>query len=229
MNEHIDLGAYLLGGLAPAEHAAFEAHLAGCQQCQQEAKQFGAIGPRLRALDEATAHALLMERPAEQPAVQAADHWQAPGERTLDGLRARRRRRRIIQGAGFAAAVAASVALGLGLSPVLFPAQAPATDASYEMRSGTGAQVDLGLKAKAWGTEVHFDGRDLPTDGQLSLWVLDAAGSAEQAGAWLATTTGTTQLTGAVPVMLNDISVIQLRDAGSAVLAEVPLGRQGAS
>ncbi|UTM48272.1 anti-sigma factor family protein [Glutamicibacter mysorens] len=229
MNEHIDLGAYLLGGLAPAEHAAFEAHLAGCQQCQQEAKQFGAIGPRLRALDEATAHALLMERPAEQPAVQAADHWQAPGERTLDGLRARRRRRRIIQGAGFAAAVAASVALGLGLSPVLFPAQAPATDASYEMRNGTGAQVDLGLKAKAWGTEVHFDGRDLPTDGQLSLWVLDAAGSAEQAGAWLATTTGTTQLTGAVPVMLNDISVIQLRDAGSAVLAEVPLGRQGAS
>ncbi|WP_413455639.1 hypothetical protein ACLQ8T_02980 [Glutamicibacter sp. FR1] len=63
----------------------------------------------------------------------------------------------------------------------------------------------------------------------LSLWVLDAAGSAEQAGAWLATTTGTTQMTGAVPVMLNDISVIQLRDAGSAVLAEVPLGRQGTS
>ena len=36
-------------------------------------------------------------------------------------------------------------------------------------------------------------------------------------------------MTGAVPVMLNDISVIQLRDAGSAVLAEVPLDRQGAS
>ena len=229
MNEHIDLGAYLLGGLAPAEHAAFEAHLAGCQQCQQEAKQFGAIGPRLRALDEATAHALLMERPAQQTAEQTAEHGQAPPERTLDGLRARRRRRRIVKGAGLAAAVAASVALGLGLSPVLFPAQAPATDASYEVRGGTGAQVDLGLKAKAWGTEVHFDGRDLPTDGQLSLWVLDAAGSAEQAGAWLATTTGTTQMTGAVPVMMNDISVIQLRDAGSAVLAEVPLDRQGAS
>ncbi|MGZ2225506.1 hypothetical protein [Glutamicibacter nicotianae] len=54
-------------------------------------------------------------------------------------------------------------------------------------------------------------------------------GSAEQVGAWLTTATDTTQMTGAVPVMLNDISVIQLRDAGSTVLAEVPLDRQGTS
>lgn len=63
----------------------------------------------------------------------------------------------------------------------------------------------------------------------ISLWVLDGAGSAEQVGAWLTTDTGTTQMTVAVPVMLNDFSMIQLRASGSAVLAEVPLDQQGTS
>ncbi|MGH3653434.1 zf-HC2 domain-containing protein [Glutamicibacter sp.] len=221
MNEHLELGTYLLGGLAPGEQAAFEAHLSGCQQCQLDSQQLAAVGQRLRTMDRATAHALLAARPA--------DRQSAAPARSMGDLRVRRRNRRIAQGAGFTAAVAASVALGLGLSPVLFPSQVPEPDASYEVQSSTGAQVALGLNAKAWGTEVNFNGHDLPTDGKLSLWVLDAAGSADQAGAWQATATGQTQMTGAVPVMLHDISAIQLRDAGSTVLAEVPLPQHGTS
>jgi anti-sigma-K factor RskA len=52
---HPDLGGYVLGALEPAERAAFEEHLAGCEACQREVAE-------LRGLPE------LLERAA--PAVE---------------------------------------------------------------------------------------------------------------------------------------------------------------
>lgn len=167
MNEHDALGAYLLGGLEPGEQATFEAHLAGCRPCQLEAQSLAAVGQRLRTVDQATARTLLE--------IRRGDQHSAVRGRSLDELRSRRRNRRMAQGAGFAAVAAASLALGLGLSPALFPPQEPEPDASYEVQGSNGARVALGLEAKAWGTEVNFNGHDLPTEGQLSLWVLDGA------------------------------------------------------
>lgn len=216
MNDHLGLGAYLLGGLSPQDTRAFETHLSGCRQCQLELEQFAPVASRLGVLSATDASTLLAPQDTEFEAV-------APTE-LLAALGAKRRSRKILQRAGFAATVAASVVAGVVLAPVLNPAPAP--DASFEVLSGTGQQVGVGLNAKAWGTEVLFDGSGLPTEGTLSLWVVDGTGSADRAVAWSATGTGTTRMTGAVPVPLDQIAAIQLRDVDSRVLAEVALPAQ---
>ncbi|MBV1779054.1 zf-HC2 domain-containing protein [Paeniglutamicibacter sp. ABSL32-1] len=213
MNEHLDLGAYLLGGLEPEEASAFEEHLAGCAQCREELASFAPVTTRLGALDVQAARAML----SAEPDVPASD----PGVELLDRLRARRRTRRTLLGTAAVAAVAASVAGGVFLAPVLRPAPAP--DASYEVVSAAGPRVDLGLNAKAWGTELQFSGTDLPTSGTLSLWVVDRSGQVDRAGSWSATKTGTARLSGAVPTELGRISAIQLRDLDSRILAELSL------
>ncbi|PCC27245.1 hypothetical protein CIK76_18200 [Glutamicibacter sp. BW80] len=213
VNEHIDLGAHVLGGLSPDEQAAFELHLSGCLECRQELAVFAPVAGRLGSVDAGTARTLLEPRPTEPEVTAEVD--------LLDSLRARRRSRRLIQRSALAVAVAASVAAGVFLAPVVRPAPAP--DASYEVVGLTGQQVGLGLNAKAWGTELRFEGSGLPTQGTLSLWVVDSTGAVDQAGAWSATKTGKTQMTGAVPVQLDEISSIQLRDVDSKVLAELQL------
>ncbi len=105
MNEHIDLGAYLLGGLEHDEALAFEAHLSTCEKCREELASLSPVTSRLGVLDPQMARELL----AEQPAVPVSD----PGVELLDRLRASRRNRRTLLGA---AAVAAPI-----------PAEAPVT------------------------------------------------------------------------------------------------------
>lgn len=213
MNDHIALGAYVLGGLDPAEVREFEVHLVDCTQCRQELTSFAPVAARLNAVDMHAARALL----AEPCSVPVND----PSAELLTRLRARRRNRRIALGAIAAAGVAASIASGVFLAPLLRPAPAP--DAHYAVVSDAGLRVDLGLNAKAWGTELQFNGTDLPTNGTLSLWVVDLTGQADMASTWRATKTGKTRLSGAVPTELASISVIQLRDVDSKILAELSL------
>ncbi|MFL4472871.1 zf-HC2 domain-containing protein [Paeniglutamicibacter sp. MACA_103] len=213
MNEHMDLGAYLLGGLAPDETRSFEEHLASCERCREELASFAPVTTRLGALDAQAARAML----SAETAAPATD----PGVELLERMRARRRTRRAWLGTAAVAAVAASVAGGVFLAPVLRPAPAP--DASYEVISAAGPRVDLGMNAKAWGTELQFSGTGLPTNGTLSLWVIDSSGQVDRAGSWSATKTGTARLSGAVPTELGRITAVQLRDVDSRVLAELNL------
>lgn len=209
----MDLGAYALGGLGPEDAKAFEAHLSGCEACRSELASFAPVAGRLGALDAQEARALL-----HGPSTVAT-----PDDVVvlLDRLRSKRRTRRIRLGSAAAVAVAASVAGGVFLAPVLRPAPGP--DASYQVVSAAGPRVDVGLNAKAWGTELQFSGTDLPTQGTLSLWVIDNSGRIDRAGAWTATKTGTARLSGAVPTDMGHISAIQLRGMDSKVLAELSL------
>lgn len=211
MNEHMDLGAYVLGGLAPDEARAFESHLARCRQCRREVALYAPVTAKFDALDPQAARALLIE--------ERASPEENPGASALDLLRVRRRTRRILLASVGMMAVAASVAGGVFLAPVLRPAPAP--DAAFEVVSAVGPRVDVGLNAKAWGTELQFKGTELPTSGTLSLWVVDQSGQEDRAGSWKATKTGTARLSGAVPTEMGKISAIQLRDVDSRILAEL--------
>ena len=226
MEEHILLGAYVLGGLAPSERREFESHLEGCAACQKEMQEASGLSALLGTLNLSDATALLGTEPPSDETVPVL-HTVAEPEQPeacvdlLERLATKRRNKRLRIGAFGLAAVAASVATGVFLAPAIVPGPAP--DATFAVASDLGPRVELGMNAKAWGTELEFNGADLPTSGVLSLWVVDHGGVADRAGSWQATTTGKTKLTGAVPTPLGNIATVQLRDYDSKVLAVVTL------
>lgn len=218
---HQLLGAYLLGGLQDAECQIFEAHLASCPRCQEELEAASAIPSILNILDLQEAQQALVSEPAQDLAAPPHTPCQESSETIslLSKLASIRHRKRAAMGAAAALGLAASVVLGVFLAPIFTPEPKP--DVSYSAVSDVGTQIQVGMNAKAWGTEVQFKGNKLPTDGLLSLWVVDGQGAAEKAGSWRATTTGSTKLIGATPMPLKEIRSLELRAPDSRVLVKL--------
>lgn len=211
--EHYLLGAYLLGGLSADERAGFDSHLEQCAECRDELQKASGIPALLGTMGYSEASALMGANP---PAAPQGDYQDLLGR-----LAAKRRKERLRYGSFALAAVAAALVAGVFLAPALRPAPAP--DARFAAVSELGPRVEVGMVAKAWGTELDFSGAGLPTTGTLSLWVVDHGGTADRAGSWQATQTGKTKLTGAVPTELANIATVQLRDVDSRVLAVMKL------
>jgi len=100
----MDLGAYLLGAIDPADRAAVDLHLAGCARCRAELAGLAGLPALLQRVPVAEA-ALLDE--AAVPAAAPADDLTA-----LLGRAARLRRRRRWQLAAAAAALLALTVAG---------------------------------------------------------------------------------------------------------------------
>lgn len=234
---HKLLGAYLLGGLEPADALRFEQHLAGCADCRRELDELASLPALLDALPVADAVALTGPASAApatpdpgSPRVDAA-----PAETTslgevvpagdpagLLGELAVRRRKSRRRWAAFVGAVAAAC-LGLGVvsAPLFNPPPKP--DASYSVEAPGGLQVQLALIKKAWGTEVSFTGTSLPTQGTLSLWVMGQDGTEDRACSWSATPAGRSRVTGATPTQISRISSVELRDEGQQKVAVISM------
>lgn len=209
---HTLLGAYVLGGLEPADLALFEAHLQGCTGCRKELAVLEKVPALLDALPVPDAVAL-----TDAPGSETAD----PGVpvRLFDEL-ARRRRTSRRRWAALAGAVAAAcLAVGLAVGPLL--ARPPQPDATYSVVSGGGLQVNIDMARKTWGTELAVSGSSLPADGTLSLWVRDRAGGEDRACAWTATPSGKVKVTGATPIQLGSISSVELRDGAQHAVAVI--------
>ncbi|WP_181149888.1 zf-HC2 domain-containing protein [Arthrobacter sp. MYb227] len=218
---HILLGAYLLGGLHDSERQIFEEHLASCAQCQVELHATSTIPSILNTLDTKEAHLALIPEPELISAAPSQESFQEPAGTIslLSKLASVRRRKRAALGAIAFGSIAASVVLGVFIAPIFAPEARP--DVSYSAVNDIGTQINIGMNAKAWGTEVQFRGNKLPTSGLLSLWVIDSQGAAEKAGSWQATTTGSTKLTGATPTPLKEIRSLELRDPEAKVLVKL--------
>ena len=218
---HLLLGAYLLGGLQDAERQVFETHLSSCPRCQEELNATSTIPSILNILDPLEAQQVLVGEPAQELAAppHLPNQESAQTISLLSKLASRRQRTRAAMGVAAAVGLAASVVLGVFLAPIFTPESKP--EVSYSAVSDIGTQVQVGMNAKAWGTEVQFKGNKLPTNGLLSLWVIDGQGTAEKAGSWRATTTGSTKLIGATPMPLNEIRSLELRAPDSKVLVKL--------
>jgi hypothetical protein len=215
MNDHALLGAYLLGGLEPAEALAFEQHLAGCAACRRELAELESLPALLDAVPVPDAIALAAGRgQADEP---------QPGAPVLLELAARRRKSRRWRAALVAGVAAACLAGGLLAGPavggLLNPPPKP--DASYSLQAENGMQLTVGLVKKTWGTELELEGRSMPLEGTLYLWVKDRDGGEELACGWTATPTGRIKVTGATPVQLAGISGVELRDEARKTVASV--------
>ena len=106
-NVHELSAGYALDALDPEEREAFEEHLAGCPECQQELAAFW---------DVAAALALAADSPAPSPELR---------ERILSEARAERQnvvplasKRRSVPMLGVLTAIAAAVAIGIGIYAV---------------------------------------------------------------------------------------------------------------
>ena len=246
---HTLLGAYLLGGLEPAEASRFEQHLAACTDCRRELDELASLPALLDALPVADAVALTGTASAASatreagsaegdPAPAAAGPVEAtslgevasPGDpaRLLDELAVRRRKSRRRWTAFVGAVAAACLALGVVGAPLFN--QPPKPDASYSVEAPGGLQVQLALMRKAWGTEVSFTGTSLPTQGTLSLWVKGQDGTEDRACSWSATPGGRSRITGATPTQISRISSVELRNEGQQTVAVISMveGASGA-
>jgi hypothetical protein len=223
MEPHRLLGAYLLGGLEPADIAAFEQHLETCAECRQELDELASLPALLDAVSVSDAVALTGVAAAQAPqSPQEAIAVPAP-KRLLDELAARRRKVRRRWSAAVAAAAAACLAVGVLAGPLLSPPAKP--DASYSVQAGDGLEFTVGLVKKTWGTELAVDGRSLPVDGTFSLWVKDRDGGEDRACAWTATPSGRVRITGATPVQLASIATVEMRNGQQQTVAVIAVPR----
>lgn len=212
---HHLLGAYVLGGLDPADSTRFEAHLVDCAGCRTELPGFESLPALLDALPVPDAVALTgSARPGLAPELTSS----VP-RRVLDELAARRRKLRRRWAALVGAIAAACLALGIVGGPLLSPPPEP--DASYSVQSGNGLQFSIDLARKTWGTELAVTGSKLPLDGTLSLWIRDRDGGEDRACAWTATPSGRVKVTGATPVQLASIASLELRDETQQAVAVI--------
>lgn len=220
---HQLLGAYLLGGLDPADAALFEQHLATCPDCRQELDELASLPALLDAIPVPDAVAL-----GATAAAAAGREPEAPApvpvpRRLLDELSARRRKVRRRWSAAVAAAAAACLVLGVVSAPLLNQPAKP--DASYSVEASDGLEVTVGLVKKTWGTELAVDGRSLPVDGTFSLWVKDRDGGEDRACAWTATPSGRVKITGATPVQLASIASVEMRNGQQQTVAVIAVPR----
>jgi len=207
------MGAYVLGGLSDADHAAFAEHLRACPICQRELAQVSGI-PRL--LDLASDAALM-------PGASVPDETSGVVEpaAVLALVRARRRRSRALMSVAAVLLAAAMLGAGTAIGASLGRANAPAAAARISAAPGTGSQasVQVAFVTKAWGTELQVDGADLPTVGEMALWVFDTTGRDTQVATWTATTSGKVKLTTACASHLGEIRKVELRTAAGFIVA----------
>lgn len=227
---HQLLGAYLLGGLEPAEARAFEEHLETCADCRRELGESESIPALLDAVPVPDAVALATGRPAVEPSAPVPS---APSDaRSLLGafsetlpqpillkMAARRRKSRRRWSALVGAVAAACLGLGVLAGPLLN--QPPKPDASYSVQTDNGLQLSVGLVKKSWGTELQLEGRSMPLQGTMYLWVKGRDGKEELACGWTATSSGRIKVTGATPVQLAGISGVELRDEAQKTVAVI--------
>jgi anti-sigma-K factor RskA len=152
---------YALDALDADERAAFEAHLEGCEPCQQELASFWEVTGGL---------AVAADGPAPSPALR---------ERILDAARAEQQnvvpidsRRRLTPVLAAATAVAAAVAIGLGIYAVSLNGQLDDSRAALSAQETAAAVL-----ADASATTVDMQsgsGRLVVNDAGTAVLVLDA-------------------------------------------------------
>ncbi|MDI2033610.1 anti-sigma factor family protein [Paenarthrobacter nitroguajacolicus] len=214
---HQLLGAYLLGGLEPGDVRAFEDHLDSCADCRQELEELASLPALLDAVPAADAVALTAA--GSSSLAPLAPEPEPLPEKVLVDLAVRRRKSRRRWAAFVGAVAAACLAVGFLAGPLFN--QPPKPDASYSVQSDGGLQLTVGMVKKTWGTELDVEGRSMPLEGTLYLWVKGRDGAEERTCGWTATPSGRIKITGATPVQLAGIAGVELRDEAQKTVASI--------
>ncbi|MFD1722397.1 anti-sigma factor family protein [Amnibacterium endophyticum] len=203
---HHDLGAYVLGGLASTDRAAYEVHLAGCGRCRTDLAAVAGIPALLRTAD-------LEPSRAPNPAARAR---LLKAGRSVGRKRWQRRAGvAAVSTIALAAAVTGAVVLGSGTA-------APRT--AFTATGASAVTGDAVLVTKPWGTAINLELDDLPTAGTFVLQIDSSAGRSETAATWSAAARPQVRITGATSVSVTDIRQIRVvrTDTAATTIATAP-------
>jgi hypothetical protein len=194
-----DDAAYVLGALSPEEHAAFEAHLATCAQCQARVAEISALPGMLAGITE-----------DDLADVSLANVPDTLLPSLLREARHRRRRRFAVVSA--VAGVAAAVIVALSVALVAPGNSAPAAHQMTALRA-TPVSATAAMKDVKWGTRItltcHYN-RAYGTNDVYSLVVVDKSGATHGGGSWTLQPGSTTPFEGGTAVHMNQIAYIQI-------------------
>ena len=181
-----ELGAYVLGALAPADRSMLDQHLTSCQRCREELAALAGLPALLRRIPPADAAKLCGEPSAENSmSVDVPEQSLA----SMLGRVARVRRRRSWLTVAAAVLIAATTAaLGLQAWPRTAPVSAPVGGPGAAIAMGfspvTRAAVTVRYSARAWGTQMEIHVTGIPAGTSCQFWVISATGHDIPAGGW---------------------------------------------
>lgn len=201
----VDVGAYVLGALGPADRSTLEQHLPTCDVCSGELAELAVLPGLLGRLSPLEA-----ERSAD-----------APPARLLDGLLARagRRRRRRVRLAAAAAAVVVAAGIGTGV------AASTAGGSSGRQVAATAGPVSAQatLRSAASGVAVDLRLRGVPAGTQCRLVVVATNGQQIGAGTWYAGYAGDASVTETAATQLDRIAALRVETIGGTLLVDIPV------
>lgn len=216
------LGAYVVGGLDPAERRRVEQHLADCRECTGELARLSPLPGLLSRVNEQEATGDLLVPPdglLDDVIARLADE-----RRTL--------RTRLVRwrAAAVAAAVATAGAVLVAIAP--WETGPDRTVAAVEPVAAEAAAT--GGQAAAipweWGITVEVAVTDLPPRDRYIIWAVADDGRRERAGTWGPTASGAARVRGASSIDRADLARVVVSDPdGEALLSFDFAGTTGAA
>ena len=162
---HTDLGGYVLGVLEPEEAAAFEAHLAGCRECQRDLEELGSVPAFL----EQAAPAVDVPSGLRERTFASIEEAAMPPRRTVE-------LRKVV------AAAAAVLVIGFGTAVVreaTRPAPAAAQVVELTAPAGGTARAVATVRATETGGVIEMEVQGLappPAGSFFECWLVAAEG-----------------------------------------------------
>lgn len=203
----VEVGAYVLGALDPADRSDFERHLPGCTSCGDELVELAGLPGLLGRLTPAEA-----EESAAAPPAALLDRILARAGRQ------RRHRRRVLTAAA-AAVILAGAGTGAGITATRDGGgpQTRLTAASGPVR----AQATLQATAAGITVDLHLDG--VPAGMRCRLVVVTSGGAQVDAGSWYANYDGRAGVHETAAVTRDQVSSLRVETLAGRALVTIPV------
>jgi len=180
-----ELGAYVLGALAPADRSMLEQHLMSCGRCREDLAALAGLPALLGRVPLAEA-ALLCGEPAADKGMGAGALEQSLTSMLARVARVRRRRSRLTAAAAVLI-TAMAAALGLQVWPHAAPlsvSEGPGAAIATGFSPVTRAAATVRYSARAWGTQLQVHVAGIPAGTSCQFWVISTTGHDIPAGGW---------------------------------------------
>ena len=192
----IDIAAYLLDALEPAEARLMREHVIDCVECGPEYDQLRGLPNRLHRLTPSDVDEIVA--PTELPATM---YEQLLARASVQ--RDRHTRRRVLGLAASLAAAGVGVITGMALPRRSAPG--PASVAVAATDPNTKVHAGIVLTAQSWGTQIRLRLSGVTWAQQCMLVISAADGKRDVAASWVATYQGTFDVTGGTAIPLRQI------------------------